>query len=203
MLRDLGKYLRAVGMKWLSSYSFVTAIPEVARLFSPNWYSKATNFIAPYAGYAQVAVLSLGIFGLFFAGFLTWREEYVRNKSPLYARIRQTRCSPSNVANFSTIRFDVDLRNGGPPTVATDWLFYIGKRKLARASERTFFLDNESPIDPQKTPLPQGASAYGTLVFTVKMSVPEAESARKEWRLICQDAARREVVADDVEADGL
>jgi len=190
-------------MKWFSSYSFVTAIPEVVHLFSPEWYSKATDAVSPYVN-EHVIALSLGIFGLFFASFLTWREEYVQNKSPLYARIRQTRCFPQvDAPNLTTIWFSVDLRNGGPPTVATDWLLCVGNRRLARASERTFFLDSQSPIDPQKTPLPQGASAYGTLTFTVQISVPEAERVRQRWRLTCRDAGRREVLADDIEANGL
>lgn len=204
MLREIWLYLKTVFTNWLTGYWFVTAIPEVVRLFWPDlfarWAMLASKYI-PAQGQHRL-VLGLGAFGLAAASFMAWRGEH--RQLGLRARIKQTHWSGRRIGTRQSTRIFVliDLLNSGRPTIAMDWELFIRRRFVARAFERRFERIGGEKIDPQKTPLREGERLSGSLSFQTRMTTRALEKSRKQWRIHFRDTAGRALTAEETEKLG-
>jgi hypothetical protein len=81
MLRDLWRYLKSVGMHWCTWFGLFTTIPEIFKQFFPNSFASLDSTLNRYVSPGTAAAVAfglgiVGLVGLFFAGFLVWREAY-------------------------------------------------------------------------------------------------------------------------------
>jgi hypothetical protein len=129
--------------------------------------------------YTFAFVLGLGLLGVFWAGFLAWREQF--RLIGLRAWIGNVNCF-DRAPKGTIVLMIVHVLNSGARTVATDWKLAIGTKLIVRAFDRTFRADGES-FDPQKNPIERGAHAYGTLRFALPINKRTAEQSRRKWRV--------------------
>jgi len=125
------------------------------------------------------------------------RVQSKSHSAGLSARLRGTHTQPHvRFRNRTKVFFHLDLFNSGRPSVATDWEFFIGRRRIARAYERKFEMDG-SDLDPSLRPINEGHHAYGTVSFDAGLSESELKKLRKRWHVRFQDAARRKLLVED------
>jgi hypothetical protein len=187
---DFYRYLRAVFMNWLGGFWFMTAIPEIANLFTPDRFAKLVGEADEYisAEHQYAFILGLGVLGLVFASFQAWRA--VDREIGLRVRIRNIRCLPSGPA--TNVYVHLEIFNSGNPSVATDWTLSLGKESV-RSSVRQFQSGDIRDFDPQMKPIPQGAGVFGVLTF--QTAWPQEVVERSKLRLTFKDVARRKLRA--------
>jgi hypothetical protein len=178
-------------MNWLQGFWFVTAIPELIRIFSPTYLGRSVALADRYvsAGYQYAIILGLGIFGVFFATYRTWREA----DREIGLRATRIHFMVSDSGLERKIFVGVRLFNSGRPSVATDWKLAAGREVIGSAERR--FQCAGVHIDPQAIAIEEGGHAFGNLMFQTRLT--ETEINRRKWRLTFQDAARRTLRADE------
>jgi len=191
MLRDLGRYIRRLFVRWIEGFWFVTAIPQLFQIFYPAQAAKVADVFAGRIPIAYQASLlwAVTIFGLFIAGFLEWRKL----DTEIGLRVRISNANYRTIPGARTQCFlVVEIFNNGQASIAADWMLRLGRRAAVRAYERRFFaVAGGDELDPLHMPIPQGGHWFGTLSFLLPMSEDEARKLEKRRRLTFKDAALR------------